>query len=102
MRVFEYIYNTVHTVPAVRIACQEVETFQSQVQITPNTPSSIFVEVTKMILTKVCDFCQLASHKHGSFSDLGYHMDFFPTAKRGWRELAYLFTFVFICFFNVY
>jgi hypothetical protein len=67
-----------------------VQNFQSQVQITPPTPRSIFVEVTKMILTKV--FCQLASHKRGSFSDLRFPgttwvslwiSDFFPQLRRG-------------------
>jgi hypothetical protein len=30
------------------------------------------VEFTKIILTKVKDFFQLVSHKHESFSDLGF------------------------------
>ncbi len=46
------------------------------------------MEVAKIILMKVRGFCQLASHKHGSFLDLRFAstkgtMDFFPTDERG-------------------
>ncbi len=58
------------------------------------------VEVTKIMLK---DFCQLASQKRGSFSDLWYHRIgtaywFFPTAERGEGEnvVSYFYPFVYL------
>ncbi len=52
------------------------------------------MDVTKIVLTKVKDFCQLASHKCGIFSDLRFHstrgpMDFLPTVERGMDGVSF-------------
>jgi hypothetical protein len=57
------------------------------------------VKVTKIILTKVVDFCQLASHKCGSSSDLKFPSTIVQL-RGGWMELDYLSNFPYsnLCF----
>jgi hypothetical protein len=68
--------------------------------------SSPEVEVTELIVTKVQDFCQLASHKRGSFSDLRFSSTIpsslwtFHTPESGADRVSYLSTFANVCFFN--
>jgi hypothetical protein len=52
------------------------------------------VKFTKIILTKVIDFCQLASHKCGSSSDLEFPSTIVQL-RGGWMELVYLSTFLY-------
>ncbi len=59
------------------------------------------VDVTRIILKKSQDFCQLASYKHGSVSDLRFLSTIclaygFPWLRGGCTELFYLFLPLFI------
>jgi hypothetical protein len=64
------------------------------------------VEITKIILIKVEDFCQLACHKRGFFSYLSYPWAClwipFPQLRGGWMGLVTVLRFVYIHIFTFY